>query len=287
MNITKRILIAEDEQTERTALREILKAEPGWDIMETQDGQAAMDLLCDGLRPDVCLLDLRMPRMDGLQMLQRMRHDPLLRNIKVIITSANRDKDIIVALTRLKISGYLLKPYTADKTLASIRTVLDSIVANPALFSKNLLKHTALAADDNATERTALKEIFKTLPEWELVLACDGQDALDRLHAGLRPDLLLVDLRMPKLNGFTLVQRIREDASLRNLRVIIVSGDQDRDQVRALAQLNISGYLLKPFDEARVKAVLLAATNQQKPPRAKPPHDTEKTTSQGSNKPIP
>jgi CheY-like chemotaxis protein len=265
MNVTKRILIAEDQETERTALREILKDERGWDITEAKDGQEAIDLLCDGFRPDVCLLDIRMPRMDGLQMLQRMRRDPMLRDIKVIITSSSRDKDTIMALAKLKISGYLLKPYSAEKTLAALRPVLDSVVANPALFSKNLLSRTALVADDNATERTALKEIFKTQPGWELVQTHDGQDALDRLHAGLRPDLILVDLRMPKIDGLQLIQRIREDSSLRNMRVVVISANQDRDQVRALVQLNISGYLLKPFDEAKVKAILRKAEGDERP----------------------
>jgi CheY-like chemotaxis protein len=266
MNVTKRILITEDQETERTALREILKTEAGWEVTEAIDGQEAMDLLCDGLRPDVCLIDLRMPKVDGLQMLQRMRRDPMLRDIKVIITSSSRDKDTIVALAKLKISGYLLKPYSSEKTFAALRPVLASVAANPALISKNLLSRTALLADDNTTDRTALKEIFKTIPDWELIWAEDGQDALDRLHAGLRPDLILVDLRMPKLDGFGLIQRIRDDASLRNMRVVVVSGDHDRDQVRALAQLNITGYLLKPFDEAKVKTALRQATGEEETP---------------------
>lgn len=256
MNITKRILIAEDQETESAALKEILKAEPGWDITLSRDGQEAMDMLCDGFRPDVCMLDLRMPRVDGLQMLQRMRRDPMLRDIKVIITSGTRDKDTIIALAKLNISGYLLKPYNPEKTLATLRPLLASISANPTLYTKNLLKQTALIADDNETSVTTLLEIFKTEPSWEAMAARDGQDALDRLHAGLRPDLLLVDLRMPKMDGFTLVQRIREDASLRRLRIIVISADPDRDQVRALAQLNVSGYILKPFDAEKVKAVL-------------------------------
>ncbi|MBK9989987.1 MAG: response regulator [Verrucomicrobia bacterium] len=259
MNVTKRILIAEDQETERIALREILRAEPGWDITEAKDGQEAMDLLCDRFHPDVCLLDLRMPKLDGLEMLQRMRRDPLLRDIKVVVTSSNRDKDTIVALAKLKISGYILKPYSAEKTLATLRPVLASVAANPALVSKNLLVRTALIADDNATERAALKEIFKRQPGWELIQAIDGQDALDKLHAGLRPDLLMVDLRMPKLDGFAFIQRVREDVNLRKLRVVVVSSDHDREQVRALAQLSIAGYLLKPFDEAKVKVTLLQA----------------------------
>ncbi|MFT3781676.1 MAG: response regulator [Nibricoccus sp.] len=265
MNATKRILIAEDQETEYAALREILKAEPGWDVTLAKDGQEAMDILCDGFKPDVCLLDLRMPRMDGLQMLQRMRRDPMLRDIRVVVTSGSRDKDTIVALAKLNISGYLLKPYNAEKTLATIRPLIASSGANPTLYTKNLLKNTALIVDDSQTERTALKEIFKTEPNWEFMAAYDGQDALDRLSAGLRPDLILVDLKMPKMDGFALIQRIRDDISLRKLRVVVISADQDRDQVRALAQLNISGYLLKPFDTAKVKQVLLAATGVTPP----------------------
>lgn len=266
MNTTKRILIAEDQETECAALREILKAEPGWEVTATKDGQEAIDLLCDGLRPDLCLLDLRMPRLDGLEMLKRMRRDPQLRDIKVVVASGTRDKDTIVALAKLSISGYLLKPYNADRTLATLRPLLASTGANPTLYTKNLLKQTALIADDNATERTALMEIFKTEPGWEIFTAQDGQDAIDRLHAGLRPDLILVDLRMPKVDGFAFIQLVRDDPALRNSRIVVISGEHDRDQVRALAQLNISGYLLKPFDTAKVKAVLQQATGTSSSP---------------------
>lgn len=259
MNTTKRILIAEDQDTERTALSMIFKAEPSWEIIETKDGQEAIDLLCDGLHPDLCLLDLRMPRLDGIEMLKRMRRDPLLRDIKVVVASGSRDKDTIVTLAKLSISGYLLKPYNAEKTLATVRPLLASTGADPTLYTKNLLKHTALIADDDATERAALKEIFKTEPGWEIVVAQDGQDALDRLHAGLRPDLILVDLRMPKVDGFRFIQLVRDDPSLRKLRVVVISAHHDRDQVRALAQLQISGYLLKPFDMTKVRAVLQQA----------------------------
>lgn len=256
MITTKRILIAEDQETECTALKEILKAEPGWDITVSKDGQEAMDMLCDGFHPDICLLDIRMPKVDGLQMLQRIRRDPLLRSLKVIVTSGTRDKETILALARLNISGYLLKPYNAEKTLAMLRPLLASTGADPSLFTKNLLKHTALAADDDKTALTSLAEIFKSEPNWEFVSTHDGQETLDRLHSGLRPDLLMIDLRMPKVDGFTLIQRIREDPTLRRLRIVVISADPDRDQLKALAQMNISGYILKPFDGQKVKLAL-------------------------------
>jgi CheY-like chemotaxis protein len=259
MTTTRKILIADDQEIERTALREILRAEPTWEILEAKDGEEAMDLLCQGHPPDVCLLDLRMPRLDGVAMLQRLRRDPNMRDLKVIITTGTRDKDTILALAKLNISGYILKPFTTQIIMAALRPILEPAAAAPGHFSKNLLCKTALIVDDNATERIALRDIIKSESDWESVQSEDGSEALLRLHDGLRPDIVFVDLRMPKIDGYTLIQRIREDPALRNLRIVVISSEQDRERVRSLAQLNISGYLLKPFDTVKVKAVLRQA----------------------------
>ena len=257
--MNKKILLADDDAIERAALRDLLKTEHGWDITEVDDGQAALDRLCDGYRPDVCLLDIRMPRLDGVQLLQRIRREPTLRDLQVIITSASRDKEIIITLAKLKIAGYLLKPYDADKTRALLHKLLDDNIANPLLSSRNLLVKTALIVDDDAISRTALGDILKEATGWDIIESKDGQEALSRLYSGLRPDLVLADLNMPRLDGYTMVQRMREDMQLNRIRVVITSATQDRDKVKALALLNVSGYLLKPFDATKVKAMLRSA----------------------------
>src|SRR5262249_9155868 len=71
-----KLLIADDDTVSRSALKDILKDEPALEIIEVSDGQHALDLICDRLRPDLCIVDIRMPRVDGLQLLQRVRRDP-------------------------------------------------------------------------------------------------------------------------------------------------------------------------------------------------------------------
>ena len=274
--MSKKILIADGSATERLALRAILSAEPSWEIIEINNGQTALDRLCDGLQPDLCVFDLRMPQLDGLQLLQRMRRDPLLRELKVVIASSTRDKDTIVALAKLQIAGYLLKPYAEEKTLKLVRPLLASNEADPLLRSKNLLAKTLLLVDDDATHRMALLETVKTEPGWEIVVAKGGREALDRLHAGLRPDLAMIDLRMPDLDGLALLTKIREDSELKKLKVIVISSEQDRDRLRELAKLNISGYLLKPFDAAKVRACLNQAAAPVETPEAAVTAATEK-----------
>lgn len=253
-----RILLADDDQVERTALKEILGAELEIEFIEAADGQAALDLLCDGLRPSLCIFDLKMPKLNGLELIQRMRRDPVLGNLRIMASSASRDRDTILALAKARIHGYLLKPYNPVKTVEAVKQAVADLLAaaDPNAVARNLLVKTILVVDDDEVSRTALKDIMRQVGNWEIIEAKDGQDGLNRLYGGLRPDLAFVDLQMPRIDGFTMLQRIRDEVTLRNIKVVVCSGDNDRDRVKALAQLQVSGYLLKPFDPAKVHNAL-------------------------------
>jgi len=238
------ILVAEDNAIERAALCDIMRSQVEWELIQAEDGQAAWDLLSGGLRPDLCILDLRMPRLDGVQLLGKMRGDPEMVGLKVVVASGVRDRNTIVTLARLNLSGYLLKPYDPARTASTIRQLLE-----PAA-------HTALIADDMSMHRTALAEIIRSEPGWQVVEAGDGEAAWELLSRGLRPDIALFDIRMPKLDGPALLQRIRDNPELRDLRVVIISSKPEREQLLSLARLQIAGYLVKPFDAAKVKSLL-------------------------------
>ncbi|HVP09624.1 MAG TPA: response regulator [Phycisphaerae bacterium] len=123
-----RILHAEDDATSRTVIRHILAAERTWRITEAPDGQAAWELLDGGMQPDLCLVDIKMPRMNGHELVQRMRSDVRYANLPVVILSSVREKEMVLLLARLRISAYLLKPYVADRVLKTVRQVLRSNV---------------------------------------------------------------------------------------------------------------------------------------------------------------
>jgi CheY-like chemotaxis protein len=254
-----KLLIAEDEEIERKALRDILSQEPGVELVLVPDGQEALDLLCDGLRPQLCLIDIRMPRLDGLQLLQRIRRDSLLRDLQVVVTSANRDRNVILAFAQLGISGYLLKPYDPEKVRALFHKICGTVVAttaNPTLAARNLLAKTLLIVDDDKDIRTTLRVAARAQPGWETVEAQNGEEALLLLKQGLRPALCFCDITMPKLDGYGFVRRVREDPALSSLPIVIISAENNATTVRQLAEQHISGYLMKPFDLAKIRALL-------------------------------
>ncbi len=252
-----KLLLVDDDAAEREMLKDILRAQGAWSITEAASGREAFEILVTGLEPAVCFFDVRMPDIDGQKLLSLVRREQALRHLKVIITSATRDREVILALGKLGISGYLLKPYEMHRTTASLTQLLGAAkVTVPALAARNLLARTALVADDDALTRKVLAEIIRAEPDWEVVEAEDGLAALELMRGGLRPDLAVLDLRMPRLDGQSLLQRIREDPHLRRMPVVIISGQQDREQVRLLAQLRISGYVLKPLDMLKARAAI-------------------------------
>lgn len=253
-------MLVDDQEIERTALRTILAEEPNWTTTEAIDGQAALDLLCSDLRPQLCLVDLRMPNVDGLEFLRRVRRDPDLRELKIMIMSASRDRDTIVELAKLSIEGYLLKPFDPQRTLAAVRPVMaqlpDPDVVNGPV--RDLLTKVALIADDDDVARQTLAAMVRSEKHWDVLEAGDGVKALELLKNGPIPDYMFVDLHMPDLDGMALLAEIRKNQKWDKLRIAVTSAERDREKVKALARMRIEAYLLKPIDAVKLRASLRA-----------------------------
>jgi len=259
--MSKTILLVDDQRDARAILGAILKTEPSWQLAEASGGHEAIDLLCSGLKPQLCMVDLMMSDGGGLEFLRRIRRDRELRSLRVIVTSANRDRDTVLELAKLGIDGYLLKPLEADKVLAAVRPIMAAVPdpgAEPAVL-RDLLSKFALIVDDDPVSREAVAAIVKDQPHWQVLEAPDGKTALEILRSGNRPNLCFIDLNMPEMDGIALLREIRGDPELRDLRVVVTSGVRERDKIVALAHLQIQTYLLKPVDPGKVRAALTAA----------------------------
>jgi CheY-like chemotaxis protein len=256
-----KLLIVDDDAVSRSALKELIGTPPKWEILEAEDGQQALDLLEQGVHPDVCIVDLKMPRVSGTEFIQKLRQKPETKNAKVLATSSTRDRETIVGLAALQISGYLLKPYDPQKTRALIQPLIPVAAADPRLASRNLLQKTLLVVDDDKMIHAAFQSLISPGSGWEYIACFNGQEALDRLHAGLRPDLIVTDLTMPRLGGVAFITHVRADPHLERLRIAVVSGETDREKVQQLAKLKIFSYLLKPFDKAKIDALLEKASS--------------------------
>ena len=120
--MAKRVLIADDEPNIVTSL-EFLMEQAGMEVRVARDGQEAIDL-AESFRPDLILLDVMMPVLNGYEVCQRLKSDPKLRHVRVLILSA-KGRDVEVAKGReLGADGYITKPFSTRELVSKVRALL-------------------------------------------------------------------------------------------------------------------------------------------------------------------
>lgn len=130
-----------------------------------------------------------------------------------------------------------------------------------------------LVVDDDIVARMMLMHLVDSCGNHAILEAEDGADAWRQLEAGLRPDIVFCDLRMPRLSGLELLQRVRADGAMAALPFVLVSAASDAATLDEAAALGASGYIVKPFRQEDVRGQferLFPAANQELPPDEAP-----------------
>lgn len=111
-----------------------------------------------------------------------------------------------------------------------------------------------LVVDDDIVARMMLMHLVDSCGNHAILEAEDGADAWRQLEAGLRPDIVFCDLRMPHLSGLELLQRLRADVATAALPFVLVSAASDAATLDEAAAMKASGYIVKPFRQEDVRA---------------------------------
>lgn len=155
-----RVVIADDEPLVRAGLRLVLELDPQLDLLaEAGDGAEAMDLVREH-RPDLALLDIRMPRLDGIEATRRICADPTLDQTRVVVLTTFADDALLVAAIRAGASGYLLKSMPPEQIRASVRAAAEGgTTLAPALLDRLLQEYAGRrAAPSTLLERLTGRE---------------------------------------------------------------------------------------------------------------------------------
>jgi CheY-like chemotaxis protein len=121
---TYQILVADDDDTVRGVVVQALGRNPAYQVKEASDGVSACIKL-GSLRPDLLILDIFMPEMNGLEVCRVIRSDPALASLKVIISTGYPEHQIIEEVSRLGFRNILFKPYKIRDLLETAEAVLE------------------------------------------------------------------------------------------------------------------------------------------------------------------
>jgi signal transduction histidine kinase/CheY-like chemotaxis protein len=206
----KRILVIDDDPDAVYLLQENL-GQAEFEVIGARNGQDGLYIAREQ-QPQAILLDILMPETDGWQILHDLKADPSTTNIPVILLTIVDKKALGF---RLGAAAYLLKPLNP---LAVIET-LHRIIGETKHRQKNVL-----VIDDDPHIADMLHQI---LPEESFALksAEDGVAGLEEIEAH-RPDVILLDLMMPRLDGFGVIESLRANSDLRNIPIIVISAKE-------------------------------------------------------------
>jgi PAS domain S-box-containing protein len=240
------ILIVDDNPANLKVARIALEGE-GFAIRIATDGHAALDAIA-AARPDLILMDIQLPGIDGLELTRRLKADPATRDVPIIAVTAYAMKGDREKALAAGCDGYLAKPIDPIELPDIIRGLLASPAppAAPAAPSATTTAATILLVEDNPATRKSLRLSLES--EGHVVVeAADARTAM-ALAGDRPPDLVLQDLCLPDLDGIELVHRLRAQPQLADVPILCITGFLTRfDEARA-TQGGFTGLLVKPID---------------------------------------
>ena len=253
------ILIVDDEQANRDLLAKRLQKE-GYIINQAIDGVEATELM--GIeRFDVILLDLNMPRMGGFEFLEWLKQNDPDNNVHVITLSAESNRDAVVTALTLGAKDYIIKSASVLELLNRIRRAclaryLENEQQN-GIDASAINDARVMVVDD---EELNLKLVNKHLTKAGFKTQCfdDGQSMINAIQQA-PADLLLLDIRMPDMDGVEILKAMRETFSPEQMAIIMLTGVDCSKQTDECYRLGADDYIIKPFSGTEIISRINAA----------------------------
>ena len=211
---SRRILVVDDDDAARTTMAQAIQA-AGYVVEQAKDGRECLDTV-QAFRPDAIVLDIIMPRLDGWNVLRSLKEDPELCDIPVILASVLADKEMGYVFGAVE---YLMKPFDQSQLVSTLRSVCEEGEPRDVLI-----------IDDDKSARELSRRILSKLG-WRIFEAADGIKGLESMSRH-KPALVLLDLMMPKKNGFEVLQDMQADPELQDIPVIILTSKSlDKEEI--------------------------------------------------------
>jgi signal transduction histidine kinase/CheY-like chemotaxis protein len=222
-----RVLVIDDDATARELIADHLKAE-GFSAATAAGGVEGLKLAKE-LRPTAITLDVMMPDLDGWSVLAALRQDPELAEIPVIMITIVDEHRRGIALGA---AGYLTKPIDREQ--------LHRLVSR---FRAPVPPTRVLVVEDDGVQRERMRGWLEG-PQWTVQEAANGREALDRLKED-KPDVILLDLMMPEMDGFAVVAALQKEAGWRDIPVIVITSLDLDAKDRARLKSGVQSVLVK------------------------------------------
>jgi diguanylate cyclase (GGDEF)-like protein/PAS domain S-box-containing protein len=257
VEVRPRILIVDDVPENLHALTNILRAD--YAISAATSGEKALELARRNPPPNLILLDIKMPGMDGYSVLSHLKSDQATADVPVIFVTALAEVADEARGLKLGVADYITKPVDPDLLRRRINTQLElqgyrnSAALHLGPSSPDMARPpTILVVDDIPENIHELLQVLKD--DYRIVVANSGAKALELVQRSPPPDLVLMDVLMPGTDGYEVCRQIKALPVGNRIPIIFVTVvDESRQKVKGF-DLGAADFVTKPFDIDEVRA---------------------------------
>lgn len=252
-----RILIVDDASENLHAMMSILG--DSYAVTAATSGQKALELAARKPQPELILLDIKMPGMDGYEVLRRLKLDSLTAGIPVIIVTALSESEDEARVLSMGAADYISKPVNPDWLKLQVLTQLElrryrrKPLLPLASTDGTLPERFSILVVDDVPEN--IHQLIGALTdEYCIMVADNGLKAIKMVLGPNPPDLILLDILMPEMDGFEVCRRIKATEAGNQIPVIFLSMiDEPLEKVRGFS-IGAADFITKPFDIDEVRA---------------------------------
>jgi len=271
------ILVIEDDTLNLKLVESLLEL-GRYHILKAADAETGIRLVREQ-HPDLVLMDIRLPGMDGLHATRIIKQDPDLKDIPVIALTAQAMLGDQEKAEEAGCSGYISKPIDTRIFLAKLESFMEDSRQKSGMSLGIYTDHKAriLVVDDDPLNVKLLTAKLSAV-EYDVIEAYSGQEGLDKAAAE-SPDLLLLDVMMPYIDGFEVTRRLKHDPHTRHIPIILVTALDERENKSKGLEAGADDFLNKPINnvelQARVRSLVdlkryRDQVNEQKQARRQP-----------------
>ncbi|HLY26169.1 MAG TPA: pyridoxal-phosphate dependent enzyme, partial [Aggregatilineales bacterium] len=233
----KTIVVIDDNPLDSRLIRRLLKAHKNYRVFEANSPLDGLDLIRQR-RPDLVITDLTMPEIDGFTLIEKLKHDPETAFIPAIVLSgmalSNADRERLDGNIE---SVWTKGSFEPQELVGHVVNALhdqpsDKPAETPQTETATRLPK-ILIVDDNPYDSRLVRRILEVDSKFDVKEARSGEGALNTIHEW-HPDLVILDIMLPDMSGFTVLERLRASGSVRQTKVAMLSTKElsDAEQAR-------------------------------------------------------
>jgi len=240
----KKILIVDDNEDLIKIVQMSFK--DSYETPSAKNGEEAVGLAVMEV-PDLIIMDLMMYEMNGLEAIRLIRQNPKTRSIPIIAITGGLSNTIEEECTRIGCNDFLFKPFTASQLNSSITKLLNQNGSNGATKEprQHQMKKKILIVDDNP-DLICILQVQLENKGYDTVQATNGMQAVDIATAQL-PDLIVMDVMMPQMNGLQAARLIRENPKTCSIPILASTAKISHADTKECLESGFNDHIAKPF----------------------------------------